>query len=161
MYRPLKSSVIIPLYNKAAYIARALRSVVAQDCQEYEVLVIDDGSTDNGPDIVRRWLSDPRIQLISQKNSGEGAARNRGLAEMRGDLAAFLDADDEWLPTHLHDLAEIATTYPAAGLLATGFRAVHGGGLAFDHGIDRRSPAVISNYFSLATTGHTDRKSVV
>src|ERR1035437_4715784 len=155
MRHSLSFSVIIPLYNKEAYIARAIQSVFAQDWQDYELLVVDDGSTDNGAEVLARWLSDPRVRLITQKNAGAGAARNRGLAEMRGDIAAFLDADDEWLPTHLGDLAEIASTYPQAGLLATGFRAVYRGGLAVDHSIDRRVASLITDYYRLATSGHT------
>ena len=155
MHHPLSFSVIIPLYNKEAYIARAIQSVVAQDWQDYEVLVIDDGSTDNGPEVLGPWLPDPRIRLITQANSGAGAARNRGLAEMRNDVAAFLDADDEWLPSHLRDLAELASTYPQSGELATAYCAAYPGGLAFNHSIDRHSPSLITDYYRLAASGHT------
>ena len=151
----LSFSVIIPLYNKEAYIVRAIRSVVAQDWPDYEVLVIDDGSTDNGPEAVSPWLSDPRIHLITQPNSGAGAARNRGLAEMRNEVAAFLDADDEWLPSHLRDLAELAFTSPRSGMLATGYCSVYAGGRAFDHSIDRHAPTLITDYYRLASSGHT------
>jgi glycosyltransferase involved in cell wall biosynthesis len=93
-------SVIIPLYNKAPYIQRALESVVTQTYANFEVVVVDDGSTDGGDEIVAR-CSDPRVKLIRQKNAGPGAARNRGLREARGEFVAFLDADDEWLPEFL------------------------------------------------------------
>jgi len=93
-------SVIIPLYNKGKYISRALDSVFAQMYQDYEVIVVDDGSTDNGPDIVRQY-SDPRLGLIHQTNAGPGAARNRGIKESYAPYIAFLDADDEWLPDFL------------------------------------------------------------
>jgi glycosyltransferase involved in cell wall biosynthesis len=93
-------SVIIPLYNKGAYIGRALDSVFAQTFQDYEVIVIDDGSTDDGPERVASY-TDERLHLIRQANAGPGAARNRGIREAKGKYVAFLDADDEWLPEYL------------------------------------------------------------
>ncbi|MBW1727683.1 MAG: glycosyltransferase family 2 protein [Deltaproteobacteria bacterium] len=93
-------SVIIPLYNKGPYIRRALDSVFSQTFQDYEVIVVDDGSTDDGPDKVKAY-NDPRLRLIRQANAGPGAARNRGIKEAKGQYVAFLDADDEWLPEFL------------------------------------------------------------
>lgn len=98
-------SVIIPLYNKGKYIARALGSVFAQTYQDFEVIVVDDGSTDDGPDIVRKY-DDPRLQLIQQANTGPGSARNRGIKETTTPYLAFLDADDEWLPGFLESYLE-------------------------------------------------------
>jgi len=95
-------SVIIPLYNKAPYIRRCLDSVLAQTVSDFEVIVVDDGSTDRSRSLVAAYL-DPRIRLICQENAGPGAARNRGIAEARYPLLAFLDADDEWLPTFLEE----------------------------------------------------------
>jgi hypothetical protein len=97
-------SVIIPLFNKGAYIDRALDSVAAQTHPDLDVVIVDDGSTDDGPDRVRR-RSDLRIRFVSQPNAGPGAARNRGLAEIRGTLVAFLDADDAWAPEYLENAA--------------------------------------------------------
>lgn len=93
-------SVIIPLHNKGKYIGRALDSVFAQMYGDFEVVVVDDGSSDDGPDIVRQY-TDQRLRLIQQENSGPGAARNRGIGETTGHYVAFLDADDEWLPNFL------------------------------------------------------------
>ncbi len=93
-------SVIIPLYDKAPTIARALGSVLAQRFGDFELLVIDDGSRDAGPAIVAD-CTDPRVRLIRQPNAGPGAARNRGAAEARAPLLAFLDADDAWRPGFL------------------------------------------------------------
>lgn len=94
-------SIIIPLYNKTEFIRRALDSVLNQTFQDYEVIVVDDGSTDNGPVVIKTEYDDPRIKLVTQSNAGPGAARNRGVKEARGELVTFLDADDEWLPIFL------------------------------------------------------------
>lgn len=93
-------SVIVPLYNKLRWIQRALDSIAAQTLTNFEVIVVDDGSTDGSEKIVEAY-PDPRFRLIRQPNAGPGSARNRGLLECRADLVAFLDADDEWLPEYL------------------------------------------------------------
>jgi glycosyltransferase involved in cell wall biosynthesis len=104
-------SVVIALYNKAAYIRRALDSVLAQTYQDYEILVIDDGSTDDGPVIVASY-HDPRLRLIRQENTGPGAARNRGMRESTSPYVTFLDADDEWRPEFLQTNVSIVTAHP-------------------------------------------------
>jgi glycosyltransferase involved in cell wall biosynthesis len=93
-------SVIVPLFNKAAYVERALASISCQTFTDFEVIVVDDGSTDGSSEIVARHR-DSRVRIVSQQNSGPGAARNRGIDQSRGLLLAFLDADDEWLPHYL------------------------------------------------------------
>jgi len=113
-------SVVIPLYNKGPYIARALNSVLAQTSQDFEVIVVDDGSTDDGADVVKGF-DDPRIQLIQQENQGVSAARNRGIEVANADLIAFLDADDEWLPGFLGKIIDLRIKFPLAGIYATAF----------------------------------------
>ncbi|NEQ55284.1 MAG: glycosyltransferase, partial [Leptolyngbya sp. SIO3F4] len=93
-------SVIIPLYNKASFVRRAVESILAQTITDLEVIVVDDGSTDNSGVIVE-GIDDSRLRLVHQENQGPGAARNHGLALAKGDYVAFLDADDEWLPSFL------------------------------------------------------------
>ncbi len=98
----LKVSIIIPLYNKAPYVRRALESISVQSFRDFEVIIVDDGSTDDGAAIVAGY-PDKRFRLISQTNAGPGAARNAGLKQARCELIAFLDADDEWLPNYLQE----------------------------------------------------------
>jgi len=111
-------SVVIPLYNKGPHIARALNSVLAQTFQDFEVIVVDDGSTDDGAEVVRGF-DDPRIRLIQQENRGVSAARNRGIEAARAELVAFLDADDEWLAGHLETIIRLRRNAPEAGIYAT------------------------------------------
>src|SRR5688572_26009031 len=95
-------TVVVPLYNKQQYVTRALASIEKQTYQDFEVIIIDDGSTDCGADMARAFCThDARFRVVSQSNAGPGAARNRGIELARGRFVAFLDADDEWLPDYL------------------------------------------------------------
>jgi glycosyltransferase involved in cell wall biosynthesis len=114
-------SVVMPLYNKVAHVARAVNSVLAQTFTEFEVIVVDDGSTDGSGDVVRQ-MPDRRIRLIVQENAGEGAARNRGILEARSELTAFIDSDDEWLPCFLETVLTLRAAYPDAGAYATAYQ---------------------------------------
>jgi glycosyltransferase involved in cell wall biosynthesis len=93
-------SVIVPCYNTERYIGEAIDSIVAQECESMEVVVIDDGSTDRSMEIVRRFGD--RVECRTQPNAGIAAARNAGIAIARGKYLAFLDADDVWTPTSLN-----------------------------------------------------------
>lgn len=112
-------SVVVPLYNKAKYVRRALDSIAAQTLPPAEVIVVDDGSTDEGPAVVESYTRLP-VRLIRQQNAGPGAARNRGIASASGDLIAFLDADDEWLPEYLETGVQRFAMEPGAALVTTG-----------------------------------------
>ncbi len=112
-------TVIIPLYNKARYILRALNSVAQQKYQDFEVIVVNDGSTDNSAEVVASFR-DPRFRVVHQKNAGPGAARNHGIAEAQAPLIAFLDADDEWFPDHLETAVRIFQETPGLGCLTQG-----------------------------------------
>ena len=117
----MKFSVIIPLYNKAPYIRKALESVFAQTYTDFELIIVDDGSTDDSAAIAEECtrtssLSPLAYRLIKQPNAGVSAARNNGVAQANGDYLAFLDADDWWEPTYLERMAQLIEDYPEAGL---------------------------------------------
>ncbi|WP_022683973.1 glycosyltransferase family 2 protein [Sphingobium bisphenolivorans] len=97
-------SVVIPLYNRASIVVDTIRSVLAQDWQDFEIVVIDDGSRDD-PEPVIAAIGDPRVRYIRQDNAGGGAARNRGILASKGCYIAFLDSDDLFLPGKLSIMA--------------------------------------------------------
>lgn len=114
-------SVVIPLYNKAATIERAVNSVLYQTVQDFELIVVNNGSTDGGEVLVRR-MTDKRIRLVEQDNQGVSMARNRGIKEAKSNWIAFLDADDEWLPTFLETTLHLHNKYPDCAVCATSYR---------------------------------------
>lgn len=113
-------SVVIPLYNKEKYIVRAVESALSQGAAVHEVIVVDDGSTDNGAAQLTS-LRDDRVHLIRQPNGGVSAARNAGIAAASGEYVAFLDADDAWLPGFVEELLVLMRQFPRACLYATSF----------------------------------------
>ena len=112
-------SVIMPLYNKAPYVRKALDSVCAQRCTDWECVVVDDGSTDDSAAIVQEYAD--RVTIIRQPNAGVSAARNKGVAVSTGEYLCFLDADDWWAPEFLTEMDELINAYPDAGLYATNY----------------------------------------
>ena len=114
-------SVVIPTFNRAHLITRALRSVLAQTFAEWEIVVVDDGSDDDTEAVIHS-LQDSRIRYCRQpENRGQSAARNRGMREARGEFIAFLDSDDEWLPRKLElQVARFRELPDTVGLIHTG-----------------------------------------
>src|SRR5262245_57747116 len=104
-------SVIIPTYNRRDFIREALASVLAQTCQDFELIVVDDGSTDGTEEIVREF---PGARYVFQENQGVSAARNVGAALSQGELIAFLDSDDFWQPEKLAAQAAFFAAQPEA-----------------------------------------------
>lgn len=110
-------SIITALHNKGAYVAETIQSVLAQTMPDWEMIVVENGSTDNGPEIVRKF-TDERIQLVNSPRQGPGAARNFGLARATGDWILFLDADDLIESDFLGSRLMLAAQNPNANLLA-------------------------------------------
>jgi glycosyltransferase involved in cell wall biosynthesis len=117
-------SVLIDTYNHERFIERAITSVLEQDMpmEEVEILVVDDGSTDGTPGIVRRF--EPRVRLIRKLNGGQASAFNVGISECRGEIVAFLDGDDWWAPQKLRLVLQAAETDPEVGIIGNGITEV-------------------------------------
>lgn len=119
-------SVVIPLYNKENTILNTLNSILIQSSPEYEVVVVDDGSTDKSSEIVET-VNDSRVRLIRQANGGPSAARNRGVREARYPWVVFLDADDVFESNSLVHFANLIENYPGIQCFACNFYRVFGG----------------------------------
>lgn len=137
-------SVIIPLYNKEREIEGTIRSVLAQRLQPLEIVVVDDGSTDRSAALVEA-IPSPLIRLVRQPNAGECAARNRAIAESRGELLALLDADDEWEEGFLEEVAALYREFPGCGIYSTAFRVVSHDGIFPAPTPTRRG--IVDNFF--------------
>ena len=112
-------SIVIPTYNRAHLLPRAIDSIIAQTMKDWEIVLVDDGSTDETPDLARdyqRRLGE-RFVYVSQSNAGPGAARNHGIERCRGRFVTFLDSDDEYLPTKLARQVELLERAPGLGLV--------------------------------------------
>src|SRR5436853_1669432 len=112
-------SVIVPTYNRRETIQAAIASVQRQTFTDWELIVVDDGSTDDTAALIEG--SDPRLVLIRQKNQGVNAARNNGMLSARGQYIAFLDSDDEWLPHHLELSVAFFRAFPGEDFLSGEF----------------------------------------
>lgn len=113
-------SVIIPLYNKENYIASAISSVLNQTFQDFEIIIINDGSTDNSELIVNA-IKDSRIKLLTTKNKGVSSARNHGVNHAKSKYIALLDADDYWYSNHLSELKKLIESFPNASLYCNNY----------------------------------------
>lgn len=148
-------SIIIPLYNKKNFVENCLRSIYDQTLHDFEIILVDDGSTDGGIDTVRNfinkvncnWIENesihhlPEIRLFFQENLGVSSARNTGVKASRRDYIAFLDADDWWEPTYLEEMKSLIDNYPEAGIYGCGY-------YLFKNGKKRIAPIGVENNFS-------------
>ena len=152
-----KISVVIPLYNKEKSVASTLRTVLNQTFTDYEIVIVNDGSTDNSVAEVEK-IYDARIRLINQQNAGVSAARNRGIEEANGELIAFLDADDEWKPEYLATQYHLFQKYPECSVFACNY--------VFRDAVGKMTPTILrkipfsgengilTNYFEVACCSH-------
>ena len=123
-------SVIVPLYNKAPYVSKALDSIVSQTFSDWECIIVDDGSIDNSAAICEEYTvhhTPYTIHLLRQPNSGVASARNNGVAASKGENLCFLDADDWWEPTFLEEMDKLIREYPNAGLYGCDYYYVKNG----------------------------------
>ncbi|WP_298239191.1 glycosyltransferase family 2 protein [uncultured Algibacter sp.] len=113
-------SVIIPLYNKEDYIEDTLKSVFNQSFKDFEIILIDDGSTDNSLQVVEQF-NDNRLKVYTQNNQGASVARNFGIEKANSEYVALIDADDLWYEDHLQELKKLIDTFPQAGLFCNNY----------------------------------------
>lgn len=122
----MKFSVVIPLYNKASYVAKAIGSVLAQTFADYELVIVNDGSKDNSAEIAEKAIAGQQnCKLIRQENAGVSVARNNGVAASQGDYLCFLDADDWWKPTFLEEMSRLIEEFSKAGIYGTNYTIVN------------------------------------
>lgn len=134
-------SIIIPLYNKAPYISKTLESVMGQTFEDYELIIIDNGSNDGSSEIIAKF-TDQRIQIVRlAENIGVSNARNEGASLSKAPYITFLDADDWWEPTFLEEMAGLIKRHPDAGIYGTGYNIVK-------NGHKRQAPIGIETEFS-------------
>lgn len=145
-------SVIIPLYNKEKYIMDTINSVLSQTVDSLEVLIVDDGSTDHGPEIVRN-IPDPRIKLIQQKNAGVSAARNCGIKASNGTFICFLDADDVWEKDFLQTVKDLFDRFPEAGMACPSYQVSYGERIVHPvwKSVDLKNDSYVDDFYEMAT----------
>ena len=149
-------SIVIPLYNKEKQAKNTLQTVFNQTFQEFEIIIVNDGSTDNSLETVQQ-LTDERIKIINQENQGVSAARNRGIEEAKYEYIALLDADDEWKSTYLEAQVGLIKDFPDCSIFACGYQFKY---------VDRIEPlilnripflekkGILTNYFEVAVHSH-------
>ncbi len=116
-------SIVIPTYNRGNFLPQTIHSVLQQEMHDFEILVVDDGSTDNTADIVRRFEeNDRRVKYFYKDNAERGAARNFGIRNSAGKYIIFLDSDDEFLPGHLEVMKDLIDAHPKINFFATKFQ---------------------------------------
>lgn len=118
MERSPRVSVVVPCYNYGRFVTEAVDSILAQTFRDYEVIVVDDGSTDNTPEVLR-GITDPRVRVLRKENGGCASARNAGRALARGEFLTFLDADDLWRPTFLERQVAVLDAEPGVSFCFT------------------------------------------
>jgi glycosyltransferase involved in cell wall biosynthesis len=151
-------SVIIPTYNMGQYLPQAVQSALAQSYANVEVQIVDDGSTDDTPSIVRQWDGHPRVRVHHQPNSGLSHARNQAVALSRGRFVALLDADDIWLPEKLSRQMPLFQGRPEVGVVYSDYERMDGEGHPLPKGPTHMhcgwisGPLLIENFVAASTT---------
>lgn len=159
---PARISVIMPLYNKAAFVEKAIRSALDNGPGVVEVIVVDDGSRDHGAEVVEA-IDDSRVRLVRKANGGVSTARNVGLDLATGDWLAFLDSDDYWLPGYIDAVQTMIARFPQCGMVATryqfedddGQRSTIDAPWSFDPKCEATGPSVVvDDFYAAMSLGH-------
>jgi glycosyltransferase involved in cell wall biosynthesis len=145
-------SVVIPLFNKGNCIERTISSVLDQTYRNFELIIVNDGSTDNSLNAVNR-ITDTRICVITQENNGVSSARNEGISRSKYDLVALLDADDLWHNSFLEEMVNLTIDFPEASLFGCSWAYINSEGkeTVSDYGLQKDFRDYVSNYFKIAT----------
>jgi glycosyltransferase involved in cell wall biosynthesis len=140
-------SVVIPLYNKAHFIAQTLQSVLAQTFIDFEIIIVNDGSTDNSESIVQQF-DDPRIQYYLRENKGVSAARNFGITMAKADYICFIDADDYWYPDFLQSIHRNITRFPGQHVFSCAIEIETAKNIVpAEYSIERDFPVMVVDFF--------------
>lgn len=157
----IKFSIIIPLYNKQNFITRAVNSVLSQSYINFELIIVNDGSTDNSFDLVSSII-DHRIKIINKVNGGVSSARNLGIDNASNEWICFLDADDYWQPNHLEEILYLLEKYPEAKIYSTLTQEKSRKGLSIaPNGFPDNFEGYIENYFHFAKSATVFNSSSV
>lgn len=150
-------SIIIPLYNKRDTIRRSVKSVLSQTFNDFELIIVDDGSSDDSLSMISD-IKDDRIFIVSQQNRGVSSARNRGVSISRGDYVAFLDADDEWDNDYLECQKKMILSYPKCNVFGTNYRFKNREGVISHTVLNNvkfiEETGILDNYFEVASCSH-------
>lgn len=166
----MKFSIVIPLYNKSYSIKRCIDSVLAQSYSNFEIILVNDGSTDSSLSIVMdsyaTQIDRKLIRVINQKNQGVSIARNNGVFASKSDYVCFLDADDEWLPDFLETLLYLIKDYPEASLYSLAYKIQREGAklIKSKRGLPSNYRGYVSDFFNSSSKGnvvHTSTSCVL
>lgn len=147
-----KYSVVIPLYNKEECIEKTIQSVLAQTVSDFEIVVVNDGSKDQGVAVVKA-IDDERIRVISQENQGVSAARNTGIRNAKGQYVCFLDADDLWKVDFLETVDGLIEEFPMAKVFCPSYEVSYGKRMIVPEwrSVDLQHDSLVSDFFEMAT----------
>lgn len=143
-------SIVIPLYNKEASIEHTIRSILKQTVADFELLVINDGSTDKSREIVAK-IADDRIIIVDKPNGGISSARNSGILAAKNEYIAFVDADDYWMPDFLEVIKGLINEFPQAGCYATGYACKFNNSILNVFGVEKRG--IVEDFFKQVYKG--------
>lgn len=151
---PPTFSIVIPLYNKASTIQRAIDSILTQTVQDFELIIVDGNSTDGSFEIASQ-INDPRIILFKQKGKGVSTARNQGIEKASANIVAFLDADDTWEPDFLETILSLTQKYSEAGMYGTAFSVCQNNEPHHTIILENSTEGILESYFkSFTGAGH-------